>query len=1225
MSDLTDIAATHLAELDTLIEQLPSNTEEPYPPALPQGHSASPADVFRGVATASGDWETAMVEAAAGGRVKEIEELLEKRKKGGSEKDKEMSKEDAMLGKVDKQESTPELTPSLKPGAGEPVSAVTATAPSEAPAVAPPRQPSLGGADGKAMPPTPESPNVLISGVSGGTGAASTDREVVSRLYYRLCPEAPLPALQLLLKTGEVNPNYADDISSRGPLHELAIHGRASAMENIFNPDINTSGITPKANPTDIYGRTPLHYAAMYGRTEIASFLIRNGAEVDFEDHDGISPLIYAIKGGHSGTVQTLLNAGASTEPHSVDSPIPLCLACEYGHLAVTEVLLARGCRVDVPSPEGLNPLHLAAREGRADIALALLRHGAAVDPRDGYDGWTPLLHAAASGHKACLKVLIDHGADRSVVDDQGWNSWTHALYRGHIACAKLVELVSDDDDDDDEDVFEARTTIPLKGEVVASPETNKSAPPEEEMADLSLGGADDSVAEELAMSAALLNRQLVDTTSAESLIQPAVPQGEQGITTPIAPSELLSGRLDPNDQDALLPVSRAGSNIETMDDRGRLPESAIGLMPLEATKRRQSSPADILDTDIIPHLSLPPPIVPFRIYGHNYLDKRIYFQVKLGHQQNNRAVDLDPTIQKQPLHLFGSRQLSSLKLIISTKPDSGIPYNIILPHPPKEDAEPYTFLVDKPPTLQFDIYPTFGTKVIARGVCLPTALEQILREGRGDGSTGAERLVVPLVDTHLRVLGELCFEIAVVTPFKHSGVEIGGKVDTYWKSTRVVTPTAPVHRQSISGPSMGLGDRSLGSLASTSYTLSPIAIAMPSAAGGAAATATAVASSLSSSLAQEERGSMATLLRSSTEPQPVVQSFVTASSLAEEYVVLNVQLTRDGVPIVYGDWVVALAPNLTLAVNDLLAEQFVNLPKDVVTAGEDDGEEDSPKAKLPYLNDPEAALHTRSSTELAKMVYASRVTLADVLRILPQSVGVNILVKYPTASEKAYMGLTDRHDVNAVVDAVLKVVYDAATDSQRSVIFSSFNPAVCTAANWKQPNYAVFFATHAGYRHMPSERPPGSQITVPLAFGKIKKKKKGKKGKKGKKSGKGKGKGKAGLSGAEETAGEGGDANDLQLDDEQEIHEADDRCMSIKEAIRFAKSSNLLGIICDARPLVQVPVLINTIKEGGLLLATFGEANWDSDNVRQQEMNGVDAIMVDNVVSNWTWTGKLV
>lgn len=1199
LADLTDIATTHLAELDTLIEQLPSVNEGSYPPALPQGHTASPAEVFTGITENVGDWESAVTKAAVGGRVKEVEELLERRNREGKE---EVGSE--------KQERTSDdtTTGDAQEGVGE----------MGLPIAKPARQSSLMGLEQLHMtlPPTPDT----LGGTSTGFPVAPADRELVSRLFYRLCPDAPLPALQVLLRTGEVNVNYADDISSRGPLHELAIHGRASAMESVFDSKINTSGVVPKANPTDIYGRTPLHYAGMYGRNEIASFLIRNGASVDYQDLDGTTPLIYAIKGGHSGTVQTLLNAGAAVEQQTPDSAVPLCLACEYGHLAVAEVLLARGCRVDVPTSDGLYPLHLAAREGRTDIALALLRHAAFVDPLDGYHGWTPLIHAAAAGHRACVKVFLDHGADRKVVDEHGWNCLTHALYRGHVACAKLVEPASDDEDEYDE-------TPALDSQVTYQP--IKSPTEEEDLAEFSLdkahgleaspvarGGESDftmlrGISEDLSAAAtAILGRRLADAPAGEVAVEPAAPAEVPVLAAPLAPSLLLSGRLDPNDTAVF---GTQGGSVGSQGGRGRTEQVPVAG---SASADRYVSPGDGgLDLDIIPHLSLPPPIVPFRIYGHNYLDKRIYFQVKLGHQQGMRAIDSDPAVQRQPLHLFGSRQLSSLKLIISTKPDSGIPYNVILPYP-KEDTEPMTFLVDKPPALQFDIYPTFGSKVIARGVCLPTVLEQILHEGRGDGSTAAERCVVALVDPHLRVLGELCFEIAVVTPFKHPGVEIGGKIDTYWKSTRVVTAPVPSHRPSIVGSLFGgLGNRSLGTVGSLGKAGSVLSTSIPSIGSD----------SIASPTAAEEQNSGAANIGTQ-----VVQSFVTASSLSDEYIVLTVQLTRDGVPVIYPEWAVGLTANFEVPISDLTADQFSSLPKDLVSpVSEDEQDEDKviESTKLPSLTDPEAALGSRTSADLAKMVYASRVTLAQVLRILPQSVGVNVLIKYPTPSERSYLGLTDRHDVNAVVDAVLKVVYDAAAEIQRSVIFSSFNPAVCTATNWKQPNYAVFFCTNAGYRYMPAERPAGSQgLRSMFVFGRLQKKKakaakRGKKGKKGDKKEKGKGKGKGStveepsLSGNPETPTEPGD--DLQAnEEEEETHEADERCTSIKEAIRFAKSANLLGIVCDARPLVQVPSLINTIKEGGLILGSFGEANTDPENVKLQESCGVDAIMVDNVVS---------
>lgn len=77
------------------------------------------------------------------------------------------------------------------------------------------------------------------------------------------------------------------------------------------------------------------------------------------------------------------------------------------------------------------------------------------------------------------------------------------------------------------------------------------------------------------------------------------------------------------------------------------------------------------------------------------------------------------------------------------------------------------------------------------------------------------------------------------------------------------------------------------------------------------------------------------------------------------------------------------------------------------------------------------------------------------------------------------------------------------------------------------------------------------------------------------------------------------------------EFVEADRRCTSIKEAIKFARSNNLLGVICEATPLIQVPSLITHIKESGLILTSFGAANRDPQLVHIQKNHGVDALMI--------------
>lgn len=66
----------------------------------------------------------------------------------------------------------------------------------------------------------------------------------------------------------------------------------------------------------------------------------------------------------------------------------------------------------------------------------------------------------------------------------------------------------------------------------------------------------------------------------------------------------------------------------------------------------------------------------------------------------------------------------------------------------------------------------------------------------------------------------------------------------------------------------------------------------------------------------------------------------------------------------------------------------------------------------------------------------------------------MNLELKYPTLSEKAHYRLTNSAEVNKFVDTILQTVYDSSSATHhRSFMISSFNPVICSAVNWKQPN----------------------------------------------------------------------------------------------------------------------------------------------------------------------------
>lgn len=121
----------------------------------------------------------------------------------------------------------------------------------------------------------------------------------------------------------------------------------------------------------------------------------------------------------------------------------PLGLASFFGHERAVQFLLEHGARVDTASSNGMHvmPLHSAAAARSVPIARLLLEHGAPVNARQGGgdSGFTPLMEAAFNGQVDMVEILVDHGADRHLRDEEGRTAADHARARGHDSLAERL------------------------------------------------------------------------------------------------------------------------------------------------------------------------------------------------------------------------------------------------------------------------------------------------------------------------------------------------------------------------------------------------------------------------------------------------------------------------------------------------------------------------------------------------------------------------------------------------------------------------------------------------------------------------------------------------------------------------------------------------------------------------------------------------------------------
>ena len=162
---------------------------------------------------------------------------------------------------------------------------------------------------------------------------------------------------------------------------------------------------------------SPVADAAMRGDAETVRTLLREGADVNAAQGDGMTALHWAAERGDAVLAEVLLYAGANVGAVTrLGDYTPLHLAAKAGNAPVLETLIEAGSDVDaVTATGGVTALHFASASSSTDAVAALVRHGAALNAQETRWGQTPLMFAAARNRVEAIRVLAEHGADVAV------------------------------------------------------------------------------------------------------------------------------------------------------------------------------------------------------------------------------------------------------------------------------------------------------------------------------------------------------------------------------------------------------------------------------------------------------------------------------------------------------------------------------------------------------------------------------------------------------------------------------------------------------------------------------------------------------------------------------------------------------------------------------------------------------------------------------------------
>ena len=192
---------------------------------------------------------------------------------------------------------------------------------------------------------------------------------------------------------------------------------------------------------------SPVADAAARGDVETVRSLVRQGADVNAAQGDGMTALHWAAEEGSLELAEVLIYAGARVDALTrLGSYTPLHLASQRGHPAVVKALLAARADANAPTTTGaVRPLHFAAESGSVEAVYALVDGGADVNGAEQQWGQTPLMFAAAKNRAAAITALLQRGADPemagTVIDMLEWELQDRARKRRRDEIVEAVGL----------------------------------------------------------------------------------------------------------------------------------------------------------------------------------------------------------------------------------------------------------------------------------------------------------------------------------------------------------------------------------------------------------------------------------------------------------------------------------------------------------------------------------------------------------------------------------------------------------------------------------------------------------------------------------------------------------------------------------------------------------------------------------------------------------------
>ncbi|KAL7300569.1 hypothetical protein TKK_0006563 [Trichogramma kaykai] len=249
--------------------------------------------------------------------------------------------------------------------------------------------------------------------------------------------------------------SHLSDYEGLTPLHTICKTSRlqySRALKNILLAIIKTIRSPVQINAQNKLGKTPLHYALEQEHAEFVEILLKNKADPNLADVEGLTSLHIIIKQNwdwssyhgnenyESFTTKFFDISRKKGQPVQINArdkkgQTPLHYAVYKGNVRIIKSLLERGADANVADTEGLTPLHICCDSHSAYYIFRISsekEQQVQVNARDNL-GRTPLHYAVFTCRIDFVTMLLTKGADPNSADAEGVTPL-------HIICQKKYD-----------------------------------------------------------------------------------------------------------------------------------------------------------------------------------------------------------------------------------------------------------------------------------------------------------------------------------------------------------------------------------------------------------------------------------------------------------------------------------------------------------------------------------------------------------------------------------------------------------------------------------------------------------------------------------------------------------------------------------------------------------------------------------------------------------------